>query len=68
MLEEFSKDELLALDKFYSSSIGLRIQSKFPKFMGHMVEIQDFMKNDIIPKALEQAKQELKSRGIEINL
>jgi hypothetical protein len=68
MLEIFTKDELVALNQFYSSPVGAGILKKFPVMMGRMPEIMQVVQTYIIPRALEAARSTLHARGVEVKI
>ena len=61
-LKTFSTDELVALDKFYSSPEGKAIQSKTPKMMGQIPVIL----KEIMPAYLDEIKTKLKADKVEV--
>jgi hypothetical protein len=67
VLEMFDKDEIFALNQFYLSPVGQRIVAKIPQLLGKKVELTAFMHNYIFPDAINQARDELKKKGVEMN-
>ena len=61
-LKTFSTDELVALDKFYSSPEGKAIQSKTPKMMAQVPVIL----KEIMPAYLDEIKTKLKADKVEV--
>jgi hypothetical protein len=69
MLDIFSKDELIAVSKFYSSQVGQDVLKKMPMMMGKLPELQALMLNNIIiPDAMKSAQDTMKSRGVELKI
>jgi hypothetical protein len=68
VLDTLSKDEIVALNKFYSSPIGRSVLVKMPQFMGRMPEVIQVMQEYVLPRALERAKAEMQKAGIEMKL
>jgi hypothetical protein len=63
-LDTFSTDELVALDKFYSSPEGASVLGKMPKLAAQMPA----MMQAIIPDYLNDVKTKLKASGTELKL
>lgn len=63
MLDIFSTEEIIAVDKFYSSDVGRSMLKKMPQMMGRIPEIFAIMEKEIVPLALEEAKKALKAKG-----
>ncbi len=68
MLDIFTKEELVALDQFYSSPVGAGILKKLPIMMGRMPEIMQVVQTYIVPRALEAAVSRLRERGVEVKI
>jgi hypothetical protein len=68
MLEVLSKDEIIALNQFYSSPVGREILSKMPVIMGRMPEIIALMQKYVIPGALEAAQATMKKGGVDVRI
>lgn len=68
MLDIFSKDEIVALNQFYSSPIGRSVLVKMPKLMGRIPELNQLMQEYVLPRALERAKAELQKAGVDMKL
>jgi hypothetical protein len=66
MLDIFNKDELTALNQFYSSAVGAEILKKFPLMMARMPQVMRLMQSYILPRALDGAREALKARGVEV--
>jgi hypothetical protein len=63
-LEVFSKDELIALDQFYSSPIGKSIVNKMPQLMNRLpAMMQAFM-----PLLRDDLRPKMKAKGKELHL
>ncbi len=67
-LEIFSKDELVAMNQFYSSQVGSSILKKMPMMMGRMPELMHLTQTYIVPRALAAARNSMKARGVEITI
>jgi hypothetical protein len=63
-LDTFSTDEIVALDKFYSSPEGVAILSKMPKMMQQLPA----MMQTIMPDYLNEVKTKLKASDPELKL
>lgn len=68
MLDIFSKDEIVAIDRFYSSDVGRSMLKKMPQMMARMPEMFMIMQKEIIPLALEEAQKTLKAKGKNIRI
>lgn len=68
MLDIFTKDELVALNKFYSSPVGRSILAKMPVMMGRLPEVQEIMSTYVLPRALEHAVGVMKKAGVDMKL
>ncbi len=68
MLDVFSKEELVAVDTFYSSPLGVSVLKKMPVLMGHMPHIMEMMQSFIIPRALDAAKEQMRKDGVEVKI
>ncbi|THD47426.1 MAG: DUF2059 domain-containing protein [Bradyrhizobium sp.] len=66
MLEVFSKDELIALQQFYSSPVGTEVLKKMPSVMGRMSDITQLMQTYIVPRALDSAVSSLRASGVQV--
>ena len=62
-LKTFSTDELVALDKFYSSAEGKSIQAKMPRLMSAVPVIV----KSIMPDYLDEVKTKLKADKVEVD-
>ena len=63
-LDTFSTDEIVALDKFYSSPEGTAVLTKMPKLAAQMPA----MMQTIMPDYLNDIKTRLKASGTELKL
>ncbi len=68
MLDIYTKDELLALNQFYSSPVGSSILKKRPIMMSRIPEMMSLMMKYAIPPALAAARNSMKARGVEITI
>jgi len=68
LLESFNADEIIALDKFYSTPVGLSILKKFPTVTQKLGDARRLMPAEIMPKALEAAKAKLKAAGLDVKM
>ncbi len=68
MLDIFTTEEIVAIDKFYSSDVGRSMLKKMPQMMARMPEIFMVMQKEIVPVALEKAQQALKAKGKNIRI
>jgi len=68
LLESFNPDEIVALDKFYSTPVGQSILKKFPTVTQKLGEARRLMPAEIMPKAMEAAKAKLKAAGLDVKL
>jgi hypothetical protein len=68
LLETFSPDEIVALDKFNSTPMGQSILKKFPIISQKLGEARRLMPDEIVPKAIEAAKAKLKVEGVEVKM
>jgi hypothetical protein len=67
-LDIMSKEELVALNQFYSSPIGKSILLKMPQLMGRLPELNATMEKYVLPRALERARAEVKKSGVDIKI
>ena len=68
LLDTMSKDELIALDQFYSTPLGAGILKKSPLLSERLGEARRLMPSEIVPRALEAAKAKLKAGGVDVKL
>ena len=68
LLESFNAEEIVALDKFYSTPVGQSILKKFPTVTQKLGEARRLMPAEIMPKALEAAKAKLKAAGLDVKM
>jgi hypothetical protein len=68
MLDIFNKDELIALDKFYSSPVGASIVKKIPIMMGRMPELMQTMQAQVFPRAFAAARDQMKQNGVDVKI
>ena len=59
-LRTFSKEELVAMDTFYSSAMGQRILSKMPQLSKSMPSVM----HSFLPKYLASVKEDMKAEGV----
>jgi hypothetical protein len=68
MLDVYTKEELLALNQFYSSAVGSSILKKMPILIIRRGELIHLVQTYIVPRALQAARNSMKARGVEINI
>jgi hypothetical protein len=68
MLDILSKDELIALNNFYSSPTGAGILKKMPILMGRLPELMQVMQTYVVPRALATAREQMKKEGVDIKI
>ncbi len=68
MLDIFSKDELTALNQFYSSPVGAGILQKMPAMMGRMPEVMQLVQTYVLPRALETARAHMQKNGVDVKI
>jgi hypothetical protein len=68
LLDTFSAEEIVALEKFYSTPVGQSILKKFPAIGQKLLEARKLMPTEIVPKAMEAAKAKLKADGIDVKM
>ena len=68
LLDIFTKDELVALQQFYTSPAGVSLAKKYPMLSDRMNEARGLMKTEIVPRAIEAAKAKLKESGVEVKM
>jgi uncharacterized protein len=61
-LEVFSKDELIALDQFYSSPTGQSVMTKMPQVMAKLPSMMQV----VMPLLLDDVRAKLKAKGLEL--
>ena len=66
LLDTFSKDELIALNQFYSSPMGKIILQKNTSIGGRFLQMVTLVRTNIIPNAIEAARSRLRQDGIEV--
>ena len=64
MLDAFTTDELVALDRFYSSPEGVSIVGKMPKVMAQLPLIMQ----SLLPDMLGEVRSRMKAGGVELKL
>jgi hypothetical protein len=67
-LETFTRDELVALDRFYSSAEGRSILTKTPQLLGRIAEVMTAMQTQMLPRALEIARSQMKQKGVDVRI
>ena len=68
MLDVLTKEEIVALNQFYSSPVGSEILAKMPVVLGRMPEVMGLMQTYIIPRALEVAREQMKKSGVDVRI
>ena len=68
MLDVLTKEEIVALNQFYSSSVGREILAKMPVVLGRIPEVMGLMQTYIIPRALEVAREQMKKSGVDVRI
>jgi hypothetical protein len=68
MLDIFTTEEIVAIDKFYSSDVGRSMLKKMPQMMARMPQMMEIMMKQIVPQALGEAQKALKAKGKDIRL
>jgi hypothetical protein len=68
MLEILSKDEIVAVNQFYSSPMGQQILKKMPIYLSRMPEVMGVIQTYIIPRALDAAHARMKKDGVDVQL
>ncbi|HEX3497453.1 MAG TPA: DUF2059 domain-containing protein [Methylocella sp.] len=63
-LEVFSKDELIALDQFYSSPVGQSVITKMPQVMNRLPAMMQVL----MPLMLEDVRAKMKAKGKDLRL
>jgi hypothetical protein len=63
-LEVFSKEELIALDQFYSSSVGQSVITKMPQVMNRLPAMMQVL----MPIMLEDVRAKMKAKGKDLRL
>jgi hypothetical protein len=63
-LEVLSKDELIALDQFYSTPVGQSIQMKMPQLTARLPATMQV----VMPLVIEDMRAKLKTNGLEVKL
>jgi hypothetical protein len=63
-LEVLSKDELIAIDKFYSSPVGQSVLVKMPQVMTRL----PVMMQIIMPSLLEDMRTKMKANGLDVKI
>ena len=63
-LEVFSKDELIALDEFYSTPVGQSVQAKMPQLVARLPATMQV----VMPLVIEDMRAKLKTNGLEVKL
>jgi hypothetical protein len=68
MLDIFTAEEIIAVDKFYSSDVGRSMLKKMPQIMARVPQMFEIMQKQIFPLALEEAQKALKAKGKDIRI
>lgn len=68
MLDIYTPEEIIAIDKFYSSDIGRSMLKKMPQMMARMPQMVEMMMKQIVPQALGEAQKALKAKGKDIRI
>jgi hypothetical protein len=68
MLEVYTTEEIIAIDKFYSSDVGRSALKKTPQMMARMPQMMEIMMREVVPQALEAAQKALKAKGKDIRI
>lgn len=68
MLDVYTTEEIIALDKFYSSEVGRKVLKKMPQVMARMPQMMEIMMKQVLPQALEAAQKVLKAKGKNIRI
>jgi hypothetical protein len=63
-LEVLSKDELVAVDKFYSSPVGQSVLVKMPQVMNRLPAMMQL----IMPGLLEDMRTKMKANGLDVKI
>jgi hypothetical protein len=61
-LEVFSKDELVAIDQFYSSAAGQSVLTKMPQVMSKLPSMMQV----VMPLMLDDLRAKLKAKGVDL--
>jgi hypothetical protein len=67
-LDTFTRDELIALNAFYSTPAGQSILGKMPKMMSRMPEIAAVIQKYVVPEALGAAQDQMKKAGVDVKI
>jgi hypothetical protein len=68
MLEIFTAEEIIAVDKFYSSDVGQSMLKKMPQIMTRIPQMFEIMQKQIFPLALQEAQKALKAKGKDLRI
>ncbi len=68
MLDTFSTEEIVAIDRFYSSEVGRSMLRKMPQLMARLPEMIAVMQKEIVPLAIKEAQKALKAKGKNIRI
>ncbi|WP_119268375.1 DUF2059 domain-containing protein [Taklimakanibacter deserti] len=64
MLDIFTAEEIIAVDKFYSSDVGRSMLKKMPQVTARMIpQMFEVMQRQIVPLVLEEAQKALKANS-----
>lgn len=68
MLDVYTAEEIIAIDKFYSSDVGQSMVKKMPLMMARMPQMAEILVKQIVPEALAEAQKALKAKGKDIRI
>jgi len=68
VLDVFTKDELLAMNGFYSSSAGRSMIGKMPIMMGRLPETMMVLEKKMVPEAARAAQEKMRKSGVDVKL
>ncbi len=63
-LEVLSKDELIAVDQFYSSPVGQSVMTKMPQVMSRLPSMMQV----VMPLVIEDLRAKMKAKGKDLKL
>jgi hypothetical protein len=63
-LEVFSKEELVAVDQFYSSSVGQSVMAKMPRVMERLPAMMQI----VTPLMLDDLRAKIKAKNLDVRL
>jgi hypothetical protein len=68
MLDIYTTEEIIAIDKFYSSDVGRSMIKKTPQIIARLPQMFSILQNEIVPLALQEAQKALKAKGKDIRI